>query len=159
MYLYIPVLKPLKSYLAYIRREERLQTRTALKRYLEKNERKRHNVCSLNYQRLVDSYYIVDEDENNPSHTKESLYQLEHDFMQETNKPFSGVVKTILVFLMIIWILCCLVYVGLVAGQLSTSETQEWICYYLLSLAEFGFVLEPLRAFLIGCCMKRYSCK
>ena len=143
-------LKPLKTYLAFVRREEILHNRFTLQHYLEKSERRRQRACSLNYQQLLDSYYIVEEDEDYPSHTKESLYQLEHDFMGETSKPFPGVIKTILVWIMVIMILFSLVYVGLVAGQLSTTETQEWICYYLLSLAEFGFLLEPLRAILIG---------
>ena len=134
--------------------QEILRDRRRLQHYLEKSERKRQKACSLNYQRLLDSYYVIEENENNPSHTKESLYQLEHDFMGETVKPLPRVVKTVLIWIMVLMILFSFVYVGLVAGQLSTTETQEWICYYLLSLAEFGFVLEPIRALIVGCIIK-----
>ena len=134
--------------------QEILRDRRRLQHYLEKSERKRQKACSLNYQRLLDSYYVIEENENNPSHTKESLYQLEHDFMGESGKPLPRVVKTILIWIMVLMILFSFVYVGLVAGQLSTTETQEWICYYLLSLAEFGFVLEPVRALIVGCIIK-----
>ena len=147
----ISVLKPLKTYVAYIKKEEILRGQCTLQHYLEKSQRKRQRACSLNYQRLLDSYYIIEADENNPSQTKESLFQLEHDFMRESAKPLPWVAKTVLIWVMVIMILFSFVYVGLVAGQLSTTETQEWICYYLLSLAEFGFVLDPVRALLVGC--------
>ena len=150
----ISVLKPLKTYIASIEKEEILRSQRRLQHYHEKSERKRQRACSLNYQRLLDSYYIIEENDNNPSHTKESLFQLEHDFMRESAKPLPRVVKTVLVWIMILMILFSFVYIGLVAGQLSTTETQEWICYYLLSLVEFGFVLEPIRALLLGCIVK-----
>ena len=149
------MLKPLKTYIAYIQKEELLHNRYTLKRYIEKSEKKRQRVCSLNYQHVLDSFYIIEEDEDNPAHTKESLYQLEHDFMEETNKPLPGVVKTLLIWIMMIMIGFNLLYVGLVAGQLSTTETQEWICYYLLSVIEFALLLEPIRAILIGYIVSR----
>lgn len=137
-----------------MKREEILRDRTALQHYLKKSERKRQRACALNYQRLLDSYYIIEEEENNPSHTKESLYQLEYDLMGETVKPLPRFTKKVVICIMVVMILFSFIYVGLVAGQLTTTETQEWICYYLLSVAAFGFVLEPVRAILVGLLVK-----
>jgi len=136
---------------------ETLRDRSMQRKYLERSRRKLDYIVSVHSYNVIDSFYMIEEGDDSHILTKAGLYQLEYDCMNESEKPIPYCVKTFSLYLMKLVIVLSMVYVTLIGGQLSTIQIQEWVCYYLGSLAMFGFVLEPIRAVIIAWLMNLTS--
>lgn len=127
-----------------------LNDHSTQRKHIQHSREKIDHTMTVHRYNVVDSYYMIEEGDDSQVLTKAGLYQLEHDCMGESRKPVPVCVKTLLLFVMKLIIVLSMLYVTLVGGQLMTVQLQEWVCYYLASVALFGLVLEPVRAAIVG---------
>lgn len=127
-----------------------LSDRSTQRRHIKRSREKIDHCVTVHRHNVVDFYYMIEEGDDSQVLTKSGLYQLEHDCMGESRKPVPVCVKSLLLFVMKLIIVLSMLYVTLVGGQLTTVQLQEWVCYYLASVALFGLVLEPIRAAIVG---------
>lgn len=118
--------------------------------YIERAKHKREYFNTVEINNIIDSYFMLDEGDDSQTLTKAGLYQLEHDCIGEDQKPLPPWVKTLTVTLMLIALVLIVVYITVIGGQFSTTELQEWMCYFLLAVAMFGLVLEQFRAYAVS---------
>ncbi|XP_053372878.1 uncharacterized protein LOC123561647 [Mercenaria mercenaria] len=152
-------LKPLKGYLEYLKHGELMRNMVTQMGYIERAKTKREYFSSIQISNIIDSYFMIDEGDDSKTLTKAGLYQLEHDCTGEDRKPLGSWVKTVAVMFMLLLQIFIVVYITMIGGQFSTTELQEWMCYYLLAVAVFGFVLEPFRACIVAFYMRKLQQK
>lgn len=138
----------------YLKQEEMRRNIVTQIGYIERAQQKRHYLNSIQVNTITDSYFMIDDGDESKTMTKAGLYQLEHDCLGECRKYMPPWLKMLTVILMLLLQLLVIVYITIIGGQFTTTELQEWMCYFLLAVAMFGLLLEPLRACLIAVFMR-----
>lgn len=122
--------------------------------YIEQAQCKRNYLNNVQVNTITDAYYMIDEGDESQTLTKAGLYQLEYDCLGEDRKYLPPWLKMLTVMLILVLQVLVIVYITIIGGQFTTTELQEWMCYFLMAVAIFGLLLEPLRACLIAVFMR-----
>lgn len=148
-------LKPLKGYMEYVKHGEVMRNMVTQIGYIERAKSKRDYISSIQINNIIDSYFMLDEGDDSKTLTKSGLYQLEYDFTGENKKPLGPWVKVVLLMMMLLLLIFIVVYITMIGGQFTTTELQEWMCYFLLAVGVFGLVFEPIRAYTVALYVRR----
>ncbi|XP_033726683.1 uncharacterized protein LOC117316250 [Pecten maximus] len=139
--------QPLRIYLSRVTTLEKLISKEVIKaNFLDRYQQKHNKFAAITLQHVLDSYYEKDLDKMDTSLTNDTLQQLEWHVLQENTKVIPSIFGRLVTFMMFCVTVFCLVYVTLTGGSLTVTQIQEWVSCFCISIALYGFILEPFVA-------------
>lgn len=118
--------------------------------FVDVMENKHLDFVRINFQRVVDACYILDDEALDKTITPHTLQELEWEVTGENRKCIPHFVKTMLMYILFIGVLLALVYNTYIGGQLNETEIKEWMVYWLICQLFYGFGLLPILALIVG---------
>ncbi|OWF35340.1 hypothetical protein KP79_PYT03908 [Mizuhopecten yessoensis] len=138
---------PLRAYMTFVTNSERILSKQLIKaNYLNRYQRKHNKFAAITLQHVLDSYYDKDPQMLDTTLTNETLQQLEWHVLHENTKVIPNIIGRVLTFVLFCLAVFGLVYVSIIGGSLTVTQIQEWMSCFCISIAIYGFVLEPFVA-------------